>query len=235
MAEELGKIERPSVDEFMEGRKLYFVPLVFAPRELEADLSERVDRYWDQVEAHLASLEGKLGGVKRVYHELVTAGGQDGAKVIEELNQGSYKIARSRLEKGAELQAMEDRELLAEFMDWGKCLAIGLESHKALTAVYEFYREAMRKRNEFMAKQINETLKSGETAILLMREGHQVQFPSDIQVFYVAPPALDDLKRWLREREAEAHKEHEAKAHREEEADAGGEEAEAGKEPEAEV
>jgi len=34
-----------------------------------------------------------------------------------------------------------------------------------------------------------------------MREGHQVNFPPDIQLFYVAPPALDELKRWLRERE----------------------------------
>ncbi|MFC2039538.1 hypothetical protein ACFLST_01990 [Chloroflexota bacterium] len=55
-----------------------------------------------------------------------------------------------------------------------------------------------------MAGQIDKTLKSGEAGILLMREGHQVQFPSDIQVFYVAPPALDEIQRWLREREAEA-------------------------------
>ena len=31
-----------------------------------------------------------------------------------------------------------------------------------------------------------------------MREGHQLQFPSDIEVFYVAPPALDEIKRWSR-------------------------------------
>ena len=36
-----------------------------------------------------------------------------------------------------------------------------------------------------------------------MREGHQVQFPVDIQVFYVAPPGLDEIKRWVRERESE--------------------------------
>ena len=35
---------------------------------------------------------------------------------------------------------------------------------------------------------------------MFIREGHQVQFPSDIQVFYVAPPALDEIKRWLRDR-----------------------------------
>ena len=54
-----------------------------------------------------------------------------------------------------------------------------------------------------MARQIDETLKSDEIGILLMREGHQVQFPVDIQVFYVAPPGLDEIKRWVRERESE--------------------------------
>jgi len=39
---------------------------------------------------------------------------------------------------------------------------------------------------------------------VLMREGHQVQFPLDIQVFYVAPPGLDEVKRWLRDPEAKA-------------------------------
>jgi hypothetical protein len=34
-----------------------------------------------------------------------------------------------------------------------------------------------------------------------MRENHQVQFPPDVQVFYIAPPALDEIRRWLRERE----------------------------------
>lgn len=204
MSEELGKIERPSVGEFKVGRKLYFVPLIFTPRKPPADLQEKVNSYWDQVEAQVANLEVKLGSVNKVYHELVPVGGEDGAKAVEELSKGSYKIAKARLEKGAELQPIEDGGLLAEFMDWSKCLVIGLQSEKAITRVYEFYLEAQKERNEYIAKQIDETLKNGETAIVLMREGHQVQFPSDIQVFYVAPPGLDEIKRWLRERETEA-------------------------------
>ena len=48
---------------------------------------------------------------------------------------------------------------------------------------------------------IDETLKDNEIGMVLMRESHQVQFPADVQVFYVSPPALDDIKRWLREQE----------------------------------
>jgi len=204
MSEELGKIERPSVGEFKVGRKLYFVPLIFTIEEAPGDLLEKVNSYWDQVEAQITNLEAKLDSVNKVYHELVPVGGEDGAKVIEELNKGSYKIVKARLEKRADLQPIEDGELLAEFMDWSKCLVIGLQTEKAITRVYEFYLEAQKARNEYIAKQIDETLKSGETALVLMREGHQVQFPSDIQVFYVAPPGLDEIKRWLRERETEA-------------------------------
>ena len=40
-----------------------------------------------------------------------------------------------------------------------------------------------------------------------MRENHQVQIPADIQVFYVAPPALDEIKRWLREHENKSDRE----------------------------
>jgi len=93
--------------------------------------------------------------------------------------------------------------LLTEFMDWTKCLAIGLQSRKAITTVYESYVEAQERRNSHIAKQIDETLQDNETGILLIREGHQVQFQSDIQVFYVAPPGLDEIKRWLRAREAD--------------------------------
>ena len=39
-----------------------------------------------------------------------------------------------------------------------------------------------------------------EIGLLLIREGHQVQFPSDIEVFYIAPPSLDAIKRWVSER-----------------------------------
>ena len=29
-----------------------------------------------------------------------------------------------------------------------------------------------------------------------MNEHHQAQFPSDIEVIYIAPPALDEFRRW---------------------------------------
>jgi hypothetical protein len=206
MSQELGKIEKPSVEEYRASRKLFFVPLIFMPRDIQGELFEKVFRYWDQVESQLTNLELKLGIVKKVYHELVPVGGDEGGKIIEELNSTSYGIVKTRLDKGAELEPLEDADLLTESMDWTKCLAVGLQNPKVFERIYEFYTEANRKRNEHIAKMIDETLKEGEAGILLMREGHQVQFSADIEVFYVAPPGLDEIKRWLRTREVEAEK-----------------------------
>jgi len=204
MAEELGKIEKPQAQEFKRGRKLCFVPLLYCGKESPAEYLEKFNKYWDQVESQMSELELKLGKVNKIYHELIPAGGEDGIKVIKELNDKSYKIIKSRLDKGAQLEAAEDSELLTEFMDWSKCLVVGLQNQKVFTRVYESYTEAGKNRNEQIARQIDETLKADEIGAFFMREGHQVQFPSDIQVFYVAPPALDEIKRWLRDREVKS-------------------------------
>jgi hypothetical protein len=91
-------------------------------------------------------------------------------------------------------------------MDWSRCLIIGLQNPKVLSRVYDAYIEAGKKRNEAIARKVDETLRENETGLLLMRENHQVQIPPDIQVFYVAPPALDEIKRWLRENESRPEK-----------------------------
>jgi len=202
VAEELGKIEKPSVEEYQQGRRLYFVPLIYCPKEPQAEYLKIFDKYWDQVEAQMTNLELKLGQVNKIYHELIPMSGEDGVKAIKELSDKSHQIVKNRLAKGAQLEATEKSELLTEFMDWSKCLVTGLQNQKVFTKVYEFYTRASKKRNEFIAKQLDETLKDNETGILLMREGHQVQFASDVQLFYVTPPALDEIKRWLRDHEA---------------------------------
>ena len=204
MAKKLGKIEKPPVEKYRTGRKLFFAPLIFTPREPQADFLKLINSYWRQVEAQVSKLEATLNDVDRVYHELITVGGKKGMKVIEKLNSGSYQVASTRVKKGAKLQPIEDDELLTEFMDWSRCLAVGLQNQKVFTRVYESYIEVQKRRNNHITKQIDKTLKSNGTGILLMREGHQLQFPPDIEVFYIAPPSLDEIKRWLRARGAEA-------------------------------
>jgi hypothetical protein len=204
MAEELGKIEKPPAESYRQGRKLFFVPLVYPGTDMPLEYVEKYERYWEQVEKQIADLVAKLGSVNRIYHELVFATGEAGEKTIEELSARSHKLVRDLLEKQASLEAVEEADVLTEFMDWSRCLLVGLQNPAVLRKVYDAYLEAGKKRNEAIARRIDETLKEDESAVLLMREEHHVQFPTDIRVFYVAPPALDEIKRWLREREDRA-------------------------------
>jgi hypothetical protein len=200
MPEELGRLEKPPVSEFKKGRKLLFVPLIFAGKDSPADFLEKFNRYWNQVENQLGELELKLGKISRIYHELISTGGDEGVKVIRQLSENSYRIVENRLSKGGKLEATEDEGLLTEITDCQRCISIGLQNQKVFNMIYSSYSEASQKRNEFIAHRIDETLGSDEMAIMLMAERHQVRFPSDIQVFYVAPPALDEINRWLRDR-----------------------------------
>jgi len=211
MAEELGKIEKLPVEDFKKGRKLYFVPLIYGGVDMPENYIEKLNKYWEQVEKQIEELASKLGEVNRIYHELITLPGDEGCKNVKELSEPSHKIVRACMDKKAQLEAVEDGDILTEFMDWSRCLIIGLQNPKVVSKVYESYTEIGKKRNEYIARKIDETLKENEIGILLMRENHQVQFPSDIQVFYVAPPALDEIKRWLRENENKTDREAEGK------------------------
>ena len=200
MAEELGKIEKPEASHFREKRKLYLVPLLFSWEDAPAEYVEKFNLYWQQVREHIANLESKIGKVNRVYHESITMAGEDGLKVLEKLNPSSCQITRDKCQSGAEFEVAEDKSLAEESMDWERHLLMGFISQKVAEMVSDFFVEASRKRYEYIAGRINETLKDNEVAMLFIREGHRVQFPSDIEVFSVAPPALDEISRWLRDR-----------------------------------
>ena len=200
MTTPLGEIQKPEAERFKKGRKLYLVPLFLAPREPPADLQEKLDRYWSGAQEHIASLEAALGPVNRIYHETVFISGEEGAKLVEQFNPSGYPLVRDRCQVGAELEATEDRALVEESSDWQRCLSIGLASQNAYSTVLQAYLDVTNKRYQHIASRINESLKEDESAILVIGDNHRVQFTEDIQVFYIAPPALNDLRRWIDDR-----------------------------------
>ena len=199
MPEQLGKIERLEVEHFKQGKKLYLVPLVYSGEDAPDEYKEKCSRYWQQVAEQLTNLASKIGKVNRVYHESIFQCGEDGIKAMERLNLSSYQIAKTQCDNGAIFETIEERELFEEVMDWQRCLMLGFISDKVASEVSEFYVEAARKRNEFMAKKISETLKDDEAGLLFIREEHSVQFPSDVEVFSIFPPVLDEIHRWYRD------------------------------------
>jgi len=199
MPEQLGKIERPEAERFKQRKKLYLVPLVYSGGEALDEYKEKCSRYWQQVAEQLTNLASKIGMVKRVYHESIFQSGEDGMKAMERLSPGSYQIAKTQCDNGAIFDTVEEEELFEEVMDWQRCLMLGFISDKVASKISEFYVEAAKKRNEFIAKKISETLKDDEAGLLFIREEHSVQFPGDIEVFSIFPPALDEIHRWYRD------------------------------------
>ena len=200
MAEQLGKMEKPEAESFQQGRKLYLVPLIYSSDSAPDEYKEKCSHYWQQVTEQLSSLESKIGRVNHVYHESIFQSNQDGIKAIEQLNPSSYEITKSKCDNDASFEAIEEEELLKETMDWERCFMIGFISKKVADMISGFYSEVTKKRTESIADKINQTLKENESGLLFIREGHMVQFPGDIEVFSIFPPALDEIHRWLRDR-----------------------------------
>ncbi len=201
MAEELGKIEKPPAENFRLGRKLLFVPLLYAGEGFPDDYVKLTATYWEQVLKQVTDITARLGSVKHIFHELITESGAAGADAIKQLNPAGAALIEAALGQGAAVAAFEDAANLTEFMDWSRCLYIGLQNPDVEKKVFESYTAAAEQRKKHLAEVIDTTLRQDEMGLLVMRENHQVSFPSDIQVFYVAPPALDEIKRWTREQE----------------------------------
>ena len=198
MSEQLGRIERPSLESYRGKRKLLLVPLLAMPPEDAEDGVAIVGRYWEQVQTQVTSLELGIGWVRHVYHETLPVGGEDGLQMLEASGEmGSHTLARTKCAAGAVLEEGEDAETLLETMDLQRCLMMPFASQKVAGQLQQWLGDAVRRRNEHFIQRIDETLGQDEVGLLLVNERHQLQFPQDIEVFYVAPPALDEYRRWV--------------------------------------
>ena len=200
MTTPLSQFPKPEADQYQGQRKLFLVPLFTLSPATPEDGQQLLERYWSEVRDHIGNLERSLNAATHVYHEMVSSEGDEGMKVIELLNGKGYPFIRAMCQSTARLEATEDQSLVLENNDWQRCLSIGLMSEKVMSTALEGYRETTRKRFEHIGSRIDDTLQEGEAGVLFVREDHGIQFPSNLQVFYVAPPALDALKRWLDDR-----------------------------------
>ncbi len=200
-AQELGRVERPPADRFQGKRRLLLVPLMLAPppdlTETDSEPQTIYDRYWDQVRTQVDALASAMGGLHRIYHESMLEGGEGGMAYLEMADPYAYALAQVRYQAGVALEATEDFNLISESLDLQRCLMLPLSNEGVFTRLQQWLAESTRSRYDHIAGQIDQTLQPDETGLLLIGERHQVQFPADIEVFYVAPPALDEYRRWL--------------------------------------
>ena len=197
MTQELGRINRPTVEQYRGRRKLILVPLVYSPAADGPDGAAALQNYWEQAQTQAAALETALGGLQHVYHESVTAGESEGLEQLRAGDLRSHAFVSLKCESGAVLEATEDIEILLETLDLQRFLMIPMASPTVASRLQEWHAEANHRRYEHIADRIDSTLEEDGVGLLLISERHQVQFPPDIEVFYVSPPALDEFRRWL--------------------------------------
>jgi len=197
MAQELGRISRPTSAQYEGRRKLVLVPLMYGPSNDAAEGVEILQKYWEQMQVQVQSLASALGGLHHVYHESLTEGGETGMEHLEKVDQRSHQFVQAKCQAGAVLEATEDSGCLLETLDLQRCLMIPLASETVAVKLHEWFTESNKSRYHHIASQIDSTLGENEVGLLLVSERHQIQFPDDIEVFYVSPPALDEFRRWL--------------------------------------
>ena len=200
MSEELGRITRPATANYQGKRKLLLVPLVHLPGSPDALPPEGVaiiTSYWEQVDVQVRAIQNALGSITRVFHENIPEGDDAGIQYLEMMDLPSSRLVRSLTDAGASLEATESMEILAENLDLQRCLMAPLMSQVVADRLQEWFSDANRRRYQHISQTIDAVVGDDETALLLINERHQVQFPPDVEVIYIAPPALDEFRRWV--------------------------------------
>ena len=193
----LSQFPKPEADQYRGKRKLFLVPTFAFPPSVPEEGQTLLESYWSDVRDHINNLERSLGTVAHVYHESLFSDGDEGMKLLEGMTPKAYSFIQAMCQSTAKLEATEDRALVQESSDWHRCISVGLASEKVRSLAIEGLQQATQKRFEHIASRIDETLKEDETGAIFVGEDHGIQFPTDVQVFYVAPPSLDTLKKWI--------------------------------------
>lgn len=217
-AQPLGRIDRQDAAVILGERKLYVAALLYPIPGAPRGYSERLAAYWKAIDTHVAKLEARAGVVKHIFHEGVADAGESALEAIKEMNPPAMALIQSRLDAGAEFEALENDEAFAETVDWSRCAQLGFMSRKVADVVSEAYRKATEARFEHMRQSIEETIGQSEAGLLIAASTRGLKLSGTIHLYNVVPPELDELMRWLRDASAAGaegapHESHEGHDH----------------------
>ncbi len=158
---------------------------------------ETLARYWSEVAAYLRALPAHQ---LRLYQDGLPVGGSMGKSVVAEAaSRGSrnYQLLHVLIERGAELRAAEDPDLLWQERNH----LVGATSAQPATREMgadhappdsRSRGRLLRARDAFIARTIDGTLKEGEIGVLFLGAEHRVtpRLASDIAVETLKEPQL---------------------------------------------
>jgi hypothetical protein len=187
-------------------RSLIYVPIIHTSADLGsiakdvtkrgiADLGEEVwekhrktvEGFWDVISHYFSSID--VFGMK-IYQDGMIVAGEMGQKIVEEIaKMGSrnHELVLSLLKRGAILVKTEVFRLVKEERD--RLLAI-TQAKSITQKIIAFIRyklvkdKLISKRDDFIAKRIDETLNNGETGIIFIGAYHDIKkrLPKSIQI-----------------------------------------------------
>lgn len=153
---------------------------------------ETLEGFWTEVERCVRKFDPRK---IRVYQDGLVADGALGRRIAEEASRrGSrnYQIILALVDSGACLQATEDPELL--LLERAR-----LQGPRDTSASDLSHRELLERRDAYIARKINSTLREGEQGVLFIGAGHAVipALAEDIAVHRFKDP--EKLLRYVEE------------------------------------
>lgn len=150
---------------------------------------ETIAGFWNSIENYFKNMQADFSKVK-IYQDGLVADGELGMKVVETAalkGSKNYQIISELVKRGATIVKTEDLSAVKEEVEQIKNIARSKSLlHKLwATLKYKFYKSALLKdRDEFIAKQIIETLNDGETGVLFIGAFHDIisKLPRDVKV-----------------------------------------------------
>ena len=149
--------------------------------------TEAVEKFWDKISAYFDSLD--VAGMK-LYQDGMVAEGEVGQRIVEESAKAgsrNYELVARLLKRGAFLVKTENFTLVREERDLLVSLTQSRSVPRKLIAFikYKLVQEALlKKRDEFIAERVEESLDRDETGILFIGAYHDVKkwLPESIRV-----------------------------------------------------
>ena len=190
-------------------KALIYVPIIHTSADLGslakdlnrrgiADLGEElwkehiktVEGFWDVVSHYFDSID--VSGMK-IYQDGMVAGGEVGQKIVEEgAKSGSknYELVSELLKRGAILVKTEDFKLVKKERDRLIAITQAKSLPEKLIAFMKYKvikNRLLNKRDEFIARRIEETLNQDGTGIIFIGAFHNIKerLPKDVRIMEI--------------------------------------------------
>jgi hypothetical protein len=146
--------------------------------------------FWDSIDGYFDALNVKNF---KIYQDGLVANGVVGSKIVADgVKKGSknYEVVSRLIKRGAQLVKTESFPAVKKEYDYLIQITKAKKSIKKIIAAlnYKFHKKILlKKRDEFIAKTIDNTLKQDETGVLFLGSHHEIipRLPEDIEIIEI--------------------------------------------------